>query len=269
MFEDSKRIYELYADSLIKDWRNIDSNELCRKYAEVESNKDLRSAYFSAIILKHWGKLHVGRIARLDFGVYDILVDTIVKALKNRSWENPQSSIYNDPNGPDKAINKIFRSLLINEYVKSNAQKYYVDTIANSLEELVEEAVNVHNESETDKTEDLCLNIDIQEFIKLNFVCKDYFMAILVHSIAYGNCFEKIDNHWRLSIKKLCKVIRHIKPEIFANIYGLDLETTKKAVALFTEISTPKLSEKIEWYLRELRHLGIFSETTNYADRLN
>lgn len=263
MLQEAKQIYENEA-SIIPDWRSIDRNELCRLYTQNEGDPTLKSAYFSAIILNYWGKLSFKKILRLDNGVYDVLVDSILKALHNRSWEKEGSSIYNDPKGPDKAINRIFKHTLINEYVKSNAQKYYADTSSVSMQELVEKTCGAISFDERDDTDDLCLSIDIEDFVKLNFKCKDYFMSFLIHIICYDDCIEKeIDGKKKfLSIKKVCARIHHMDDnwcEKFGELYGIDKDKVIKAAQYFVGVPTDVLTEKVKWYLRELRHYNIFT----------
>ena len=263
MLEEARKIYESDA-SLIGNWREMDKNDLCRAYVANEGDSALRSAYFSAIVLNYWNKLSFKKVLRLDNGVYDILVDSILKALKNRSWEKEGSSIYQDPCGPDKAINRIFKHTLINEYVKSNAQKYYADTSATSMELLIEQTNGAISFDEKDETGDICLAIDIKDFIVFNFKCKDYFMSFLIHIIAYDDCIEKDENKKFLSIKKVCARLHHMDRawcEGFAEQYELDPDKVEKAAGYFIGLSTDTLTEKTKWYLRELRHYNIFSRS--------
>lgn len=262
MLDETKRIYENCATALIPNWRDLDKNELCRKYIEFENDPDLASAYFSAIMISYWPKLSTKNIVRLETGIYDILVDSVLKALKNRSWEDKNSSIYMDPNGPDKAINRIFKHTLINEYVKSNAQKYYADTSAKSLGVLEEETNGYISLGERDDTNDMCLSIDVQDFIRFNFKCKDYFMGFLVHIIAFDDCIEKDSSKKFLSTKKVCHCIHHIDRnwcEKFGDMYGINVDTVEKASKYFSTLKTEILTQKIDWYIRELRHLELFT----------
>lgn len=263
MLEENKRIYEDYASS-IPNWQEMDKSELCRKYIENETNPYMASAYFSAIVLSYWGKVKEPRYRqRMDAQNYDILIDAINKALKHRSWEREDSSIYNDPNGPDKAINRIFKHLKINELIKSKAQKYFADTSAKSLEELVEETNGYISLGEEDESNNICMSIDIEDFIKLNFDSKDYFMSFLVHIISYENCFTLDENmHRHLSIKKICKIIHHIDDvwcNSFSEKYGIDFDKVKKATQYFVGLKTEVLDKKINWYLRDLKYYGIFT----------
>ena len=262
MLEETRRIYENYADT-IPNWRLLDKNELCRKYIEYENDPYLSSAYFSAIVLSYWGKIKESKYRqRMDSQCYDILIDSIMKALKNRRWEQPDSTIYNDPNGPDKAINRIFKHLQINEIIKSRAQKYYADTSAQSLESLIEETNGYVSLGEVDQSDEMCLDMDVIDHVTESFMSKDYFMGFLVHIVSYEQCFSTDDTGSFLSVKKVCGILHHMDEswcKNFSEKYSIDLDLVKKAASYFVGMKTDVLTKKIDWYLRDLKYYGTFS----------
>lgn len=260
MLEETRRIYEQEA-SFIPDWREMNRNDLCRKYIEFENDRMLASSYFSAIVLTYWGKLNKKEIPRQETGLYDLLIDSIMLALKHRAWEREGSSIYQDPNGPDKAINRIFKTRLINERIKARAQKYYADTSALSLNDLLEKTDGYLDMGEEDESNGMCLSIDIKDFVKINFKYKDYFMSFLIHIVAYENCIDDRDGVKQVSVKRICGFIHHMDDvfyERFAKEYELDVERVKKAAQYFINLNTEVLTEKVKWYFRQLRHYNIF-----------
>lgn len=265
MLESTKRIYEQEA-SLIPNWKEMDRNELCRKYIENEHDRQLASAYFSAIVLTYWGKLNKKEIPRKETGLYDLLIDAIMLALKNRAWEREDSTIYRDPNGPDKAINRIFKTRLINERIKSQAQKYYADTSSLSLNELLEKTDGYLDMGEEDESNEMCLSIDISDFVKINFKYKDYFMSFIIHIVAYENCIEDRNGQKQVSIKKICGCIHHMDDHFYSRFseeYGVDVDKVKKAAEYFIKLPTDVLTEKIKWYFRQLRHYNIFMKKSD------
>lgn len=260
MLEEAKSIYEQEA-SYIPNWREMNRNDLCRKYVEYENDRQLSSSYFSAIVLTYWGKLNKREIPRQETGLYDLLIDSIMQALKQRAWEREDSSIYNDPNGPDKAINRIFKTHLINERIKAKAQKYYADTSSLSLNALLELTDGYLDMGEEDESNEMCLSIDIKDFVKINFKYKDYFMSFVIHIVAYENCIEEVDGRKQVSIKKICGCVRHMDDAFcdrFAKEYEIDVDKVKKATEYFTNLQTDVLTEKVKWYFRQLRHYNIF-----------
>ena len=90
-------------------------------------NDQLYENFFAAIVCRFWG--HSGRIyvqcnRHVPFEeCYDCIINAALYVLKNRVWENVNSSLYNDPTGPDKAMHiaiKRERSIMLSRH---NAKK--------------------------------------------------------------------------------------------------------------------------------------------------
>ena len=110
MLDEIKSTY-LEQAALIPNWKSMTKTELCNLYIDNENNSYLRDRYLSAIILKYWPKIYslysnTYLTATYD-DVYNWVVEGILYALKHRRWLEKDSNIYNDPDGPDKAINSV------------------------------------------------------------------------------------------------------------------------------------------------------------------
>ena len=65
---------------------------------------------------------------------YQWLIDSVLYALEHKSWEDPESSIYNDPNGPDKVINRCLKSRRLTHYQLLNKDKRVANLNTISIE---------------------------------------------------------------------------------------------------------------------------------------
>lgn len=137
MLEEYLKLYETQA-SLIENWKKINKNVLCKLCIENENNPRMYEAYLSAIVARYWksmSKLYTS----CKFGVseeecYQWLIDSVLYALDHRSWEDPNSSIYNDPNGPDKVINRCMKSRRLTHYQLLNKDKRVANLNTISIE---------------------------------------------------------------------------------------------------------------------------------------
>ena len=105
MLEDIYKTYRELAE--VVDWKKYNCNELFYKYIENE-NTPLKENFYSAIVCRYWGysgRTYLQCNKHIPFDqCYDIVIDAINYVLKKRVWENPESSLYGDPTGPDKAF---------------------------------------------------------------------------------------------------------------------------------------------------------------------
>ena len=151
MFNECKQAYESSASS-IPGWKNIDKNELCNLYIQNEDNPSLRDAYFSAIILNYWGDInklyYKTNYTATKEQCYDWLIDSILYALKMRRWLNKDSSVYGDPNGPDKVINRKLKHTRINHLIAANRQKRMLNIGTLSVDEIDDEYEKLYDENE-------------------------------------------------------------------------------------------------------------------------
>ena len=124
MLEDVLKSYRKKAN--IIEWKKYNPNELFFKYIENEDN-ELAENYFAGIVCRYWGqagRMYLRCNRHIPFEeCHDCIIDSIRYVLKNRVWENPSSSLYNDKTGPDKAMHiamKRQQSIVLSKY---NAQR--------------------------------------------------------------------------------------------------------------------------------------------------
>ena len=134
----------------IEGWQKLTRSQLgymyC-KYKYEEHNDVLAEACLSGLIYKFWNVIshnyyNQGQKKIMSFeDCYDYTVDAIMYVLENHVWDNPDSSLYQDPNAPEKAINVRIVSYRNNFLIHEFRDKRALNTIAFSLDNLIESAL--------------------------------------------------------------------------------------------------------------------------------
>ena len=264
MLEEYKQMCKAAADT-IPNWQSLSKNDLCRLCVENEDNPELYNAYFAAIQYRYWGLIAkyynaCNKIVSPET-CRDWLVDTIMYALKHRRWEDEDSTIYNDPNGPDKVINTKMKCMKINLYQYTNRKKRKDSFGIMSLDDLSERLHDsnfmlVDNTSEREQQ-----NIDVKEYIKKLFISKDYFMAYMLDGILNESIFDDedtdVDDGTNPIVKKLSKFLRYLTPsycEQFASTYDVNVDVAISSLVYFKNLNIKKVNNKIEYNLLKLKH---------------
>ena len=262
MLDEYKQTCKEIADR-IPGWQHLTKNELCRLCVANEDNPELHNAYFAAIQFKYWNlisKYYTSCNGLVDAETCrDWLIDTILYALEHRRWEDEDSSIFNDPNGPDKAINTKMKCMKINQYQYSNRKKRKEAYGVVSLDELTEKFNDSNNgllDTDSDKERQA---IDVREYIKKIFLKKDYFLAYMLDAILNANVFDDVkgSNTSIFSPKRLSKFLRNLDDDYcqqFADRYDVNIDTALHSLVYFQKLNTRKVHRKIEYSLQKLRH---------------
>ena len=261
MLDDYKRICEINADS-IPNWRDTDKNELCRKCIANENDPEIYNAYMAAILYKYWNlisKFHASCNGLVPpETVFDWLYDSITYALKHRRWEDPDSSIYNDVNGPDKVINRKMKCTRINLYQFTNRKKRKDEFGLISIDELTEK-VNDTNFALIDRENSIdSLSICLSDYVQDLFSRGEYFMSHLVDAIAHGDVFEKpADGPVEFSVRKMSRFIRTMDNSYvayFSKTYKADAAKVKESIRYIKSLDSKVIVCKIESSLYRMKH---------------
>ena len=148
---------------------------------------------------------------------YEIVIDTINYVLAKRVWENPESSLYNDPAAPDKAFHIVLKRQLHIVLAKLSADRRQanfntlsIDGAQEEFSDAAEGLLNISDESSEIDTATLSL-ID---FIK----SKTPVQILFLDQICFGN--------WS-SLKNAITNVKRILPTDFA-YYNLTYGLTEK-----------------------------------------
>ena len=250
MLEEIKQIYQETADSLLPNWKEIDKNDLIKTAAELK-NSPLRDGYISAIMLTYWNKIvkyhfKCSMVASPE-DVHSWLVIALTYALDNKPWENPESSIYQDKNGPDKVVNTAMESRRLTFYQQLNRYNRRINSNLLSLDNLTDEFKDLFIPMSYDDYE-----FEVAEIILNYFNKKDYFMAFMIDAIVHEDVLTP-----NLNRKRLASHFRHMDDKFisrFSNMYRISYDKVREATTYVTGLSAYKFNNKVEYGLILLKN---------------
>lgn len=250
MLEGNKRIYEATADSLIPDWKDVNKNELIVKACEC-TDKELKDAYIAAIMLRYWSKMeryyYKCKLVTSPEDIHTWVTMAVLYVLEHKPWKDPNSSVYEDPNGPDKVMNIYIESRRLTFYQQLNRYKRKINSAITSLDSLVDDFKDVFMPSYNDEY-DFVYNQEVINY----FYKKDYFMAFMLDAILYEDVMSDGDFNKR----KLTSHLRNIDDtfcDIFSKRYHIPLQDVKYSKQFITDLSSYNMKKKIEYNLIRLR----------------
>lgn len=193
MLEESYKLF-LSSANLLPGWQDMNKNDLVNKYIEYE-DKDSYTAsiYMSAIICKYWPKIQrfykTTAYAAEYEDIYDLLINSILRAIKARRWLQKDSTIYNDPTGPDKAINRTMICERLNFLAFKNRAKRVANLNPAYMDEIEEEVgdsyiyKNYSSQFSTDSIENEYETVTNFQFL---YNKKLYLALFVYYSIIYN-----------------------------------------------------------------------------------
>lgn len=261
MLEEYKKLCKASAD-IIPNWEKIDKNKLCNLYIQNESNSELANAYLSGIIYKFWYLMNGSFYSQLvkiaeEEDCYNWYIDCILYILEQRKWLDPNSNLYNDPKGPEKALSVTMNSRKINFFVQTKRDKRKLNYESSSIEDLTERLGDSFNVSSKDR-----LNISqevLREKIKNTFLQKDYLRAFILDVVInYDFCYElDSDGNTVFNVKALKKHLYNIDDiycKSFATQYVIPLDDVIFSTSYIKRLTSNTLKSKINNVLQSFRH---------------
>lgn len=249
MLEEYEQIYKEGAiDSGLWD---VDKNELIRLYVESGEEK-----YLSAAIYKFWyvliNKISNNRNNRFiepeDF--YGIFIDSIISTCHNALWKDPSHSLYEDKKAPEKSINTIFNSKVINYFHACNRQK------RKSIYETVSLTDYTPVKTSSMQIEHILNAEKIDGIIVELFNKKDYYSSYILDLIVNNDTFDFKDGvpvFKRKRLKKLLMNIDNSYCEYFASRYDLDLNKVLYSLKYIKGMSYNYIDKKIDISMNALK----------------
>lgn len=268
MLDEYKELFRKCADA-VDNWKELSKNELCIRYVENKDNPSLQNAYFSAIMYRYWNLIskyyYMSCNVATPEDCYEWLEDSVYGCLKASSWEKPDSSIYKDPNGPDKVINRCMKCARLTFYQFINRKKRKNNFGLLSLDEMKEMFGNGTIEPEDTTFEDQASNVMIYEYVRSKFLIKDYFLAFMLDCIDSHNTFDVTveDNslYSKFNIKKLVRALGQLDDsyiDFFSKRYKLDRDSVSEGFRYFKNINPSSFNKRIQYRLEELKHDKFF-----------
>lgn len=267
MLEEYKELC-LKAANLAPGWQELSKNDLCREYVKNKGNETLQNAYISAILYRYWNLISKYYYQSANCATpeecYEWLVDSVSCCVNLAAWENPNSSIYNDPNGPDKVINRCMKCARLTYYQFINRKKRRDDFGTLSVDELKELYGNGAPEPEDPEQEyDVSLFI-IKDYIIEEFRKKNYFVSFLIYFILYANVFDVIkledSRSSEFNLRKMCRIMSTIEEDMlvsFSEDLKLPLSDVTKAAEYVRSVPSGNMKKKIQQTLENLKHSSL------------
>ena len=267
MLEEYKELC-LKAANLAPGWQELSKNDLCREYVKNKGNETLQNAYISAILYRYWNLISKYYYQSANCATpeecYEWLVDSVSCCVNLAAWENPDSSIYNDPNGPDKVINRCMKCARLTYYQFINRKKRRDDFGTLSIDELKELYGNGAPEPEDLEQEyDVSLFI-IKDYIIEQFRKKNYFVSFLIYFILYANVFDVIkledSRSSEFNLRKMCRIMSTIEEDMlvgFSEDLKLPLSDVTKAAEYVRSVPSGNMKKKIQQTLENLKHSSL------------
>lgn len=268
MLESYKKTYEQYADSEIKEnWRKMNKNDLINKYIEIEKNPRLANAYMSAIIVRYWGAISKYHILSYKSATpenyHDWLVGAILRGIKNRKWKDPNNKLYNDPNGPDKVMNRCIISERLVWYQGANTFKRRQNFTTESIERLQEDLEDAAPFPTYEEDALSPGNMDINNLINKAFKNKEYVMAFMIDGIINYNTFEKAKDDEgksfiQFSEKKLLRHMNNLNATVcgnFSYIYNKPIQEVEEAVDDCKKLTRTRMRTAVKRNMKKLQQI--------------
>ena len=193
MLEELKQNYVEAARGI--PWETINKNDLFNLYLQNENDEELRNKYVAAIICRYWYLIFTNyekSKGSVDiYTCYEWVSHAVLSVLKRRAWTKEDSSVYGDPNGPDKCLNQSVCSHRKGFYQSSNTDKKRSNFKTISSEDLYDsfgESSKALVDEETSYTED---THDVETLVQHLIENERYLEALVIDNIAYGECFKE------------------------------------------------------------------------------
>ena len=273
MLDEYKELCRRSAD-VIPGWTDLSKNDLCREYVAHKGNSFLQNAYMSAILYRYWNLIQKYYFLSSNCATpeecYGWLVDSVSCCVNLAAWENPESSIYNDPNGPDKVINRCMKCARLTYYQFINRKKRKDDFGLMSIDQLKELYGNGAPEPDDPEQQYDISKIILQDYIISEFNRKNYFVSFLIYFIMSSNVFDVvIDSKSRraaeFNLRKMCRVLNGITEEQlqdFSSELQIPLEDVHKAFEYVSLIPPGNMRKKIQQTLEQLKHSTLVKSLT-------
>ena len=249
MLDEYKQIYEESANISVPDWKTRDKNDLIKTASKLQNGPD-RDSYVSAIMLRYWNKL--GRfyskckLVATQEDVHMWLTMAVLYALDNKPWENPNSSIYEDKNGPDKVINRVMECRRITFYQQLNRYNRKINSAILSLDSLTEDFKDVVMPTYEDST-----IIEIFDLVTSQFNRGEQLMAFVLDAISCTGLKNQEEDY-----RKFVTYIRKMNESScvdFSSRYNIPVEEVKSAAERINLMNNVDLRKRVEYNLIRLK----------------
>ena len=270
MLGENKELFRTTAN-MISGWEEMSKNDLCRAYVKNKDNKELADAYFAAIMFKYWNLIskyyYMSKNVATPEDCYEWLEDSVLCCVNMKMWEVEGSSIYNDPNGPDKVINRCMKCARLTYYQFINRKKRRDNFGMLSLDELSELfGTTISEPQSSEDVQDGVTTWAVVEYIQKLFKKKEYFLAIMLDCIQTQDVFDITVKKEKgqvasFNIRKLTKFMSNLTDTYlmeFAQKYMIPIDIVLDGASYFRYQKSPTIKGKIQNNLEKMKHDSFF-----------
>lgn len=257
MLDEYRQIY-VESANIVGDWKSMSCLDLCNSYLETrETNRLLSESYLSAIICKYWGQIGINynkqqfKNASLE-DCYNWVIDAIIYVLDKHVWTDPNNALYNDPVGPDKAINVCISSARLAFYTYTTKQKRALNYNKVSLTNLENDSGEYDWAIPPIYDEDITTKDLIFRKVRDYFIRKDYFSAFaldaLINADVYVNKVEGDKIVTEFSRGRIKGHFHHLDNsycEIFSTLYNLDYDLVVNSLKYIVNITDDRFNRNL------------------------
>lgn len=199
--------------------------------------------------------------------VYEWLLNSVLYALKHRSWLNPKSSIYNDPNGPDKVINRCMKCRRLTFYQALNRKKRKDGVMLYSLDKIREDfndSTDYMQDIESDECNPNCFMLT--DYIRNLFYSSEELAAFIMDIIINCDVFKlnKQTGTKEFSLNKLVRVMMQLDSVYFSQFaerYSINPHTVEqKFNSLYNSKSEKQFYDDVNQKFVSLQQFSYFSD---------
>lgn len=187
MLEQNYKHYRLHADAV--NWKQYTNSELFFNYIKHEHEVEAED-WFAAIMCRYWGlagRMYIQCQKHVTFEeCMDCITDAAKYVLDKRVWENPNSSIYGDKAGPDKAMHiaiKRQKNVMLSKYSAYRRQSNFNNLSLDGFKESYNDA----GEGWLVDLEAPASNNSVYTLVSSYFTKDDYLDGLFLDLICYSN----------------------------------------------------------------------------------
>ena len=277
MIQDARQDCIRYA-KLLGDYQSISCDDLANGYCKAldEGDESMKSAYFSALILRFWYTIDKMAVKspgiNLDYEEFFMwLAEAINYACKYRAWQNPAKKC-----NAQQAINQCIETIRLQHYYQANLDKHRANFQTVSFDEPLDGEDGdstlldtVHDDSDELEKDKISAKLIIQKYIDF----KKPVEAIVMDTIAFNDCekrtketkkgvdesgnevksSEEYTQFWPYRVVQILSPLPDDYEAYFAEKYEISADELRAAVQAVRNANNQRLYKYVDSTIKSLR----------------
>lgn len=267
MLNDSRRLYENYADVLLPDWRVTDKNELCFMYSNSTDSNE-RDSLFTVIVVKFWYMIDIFA-NKCKFmpveSTYDMYLDSLRYILDKAVWKDKNSSICDDKKAPEKCLMTRMKSQRLNKIRDMSRQKDILNLLAIPIESLKSDDFDESPESMlcTDKSFEADMLMDSVKFIVIHCIQHKQYLRSLIVYILSTSPYSYDDVRGKRYVYSAIRGMNDKFCEEFSNMFDVDEDLVRSIASQYRTMTKEELRRRVNNIVIQLKNCSDVREMLN------